>query len=710
MEEKSKTPSYDELSKLYTDGESCDKDIFSEMRSNILLCAGDYFSKKNAKWWSRIRTAKDVPSEQKVRLSKNHLHRISRTYVNNIISQSPGVMPTPNNPKELQDQKAAELNKSVWEYAKYQNHLKMKTQSWCKDFIEIGEVATKIYWNPMAGRFIGYEQQVDVNEQPMIDEAGAPVSTGKAVFSGDLEFEPVYGFNLIRPSSAKTMREAPWLCIRKMVGVDELKAMVGDDEDKVKSIQASRDETFFVFDGSKSEYKQSKDQTMLKEFYFRPCYDYPHGWYSIVACGKIMFEGELPYGIFPICYEGFDEIQTTPRHRSIIKQLRPYAAEVSRSASKMAEHQVTLGDDKIILQNGSKMTTGPQLPGIRSLFVSGQAPTILEGRTGAQYLDYMNSQIAEMYQVANLDYDSAEKEGGQDAYANLFRSMREKKKFSIYAEKFEAFLVQVCDIYLQLAKQYFDANMLIPQIGKSEYINIDEFKSQEKLCYQIKIEPVSDDMTSMMGRTLQLNHLVQYAGSQMAPDQLGRIIRNMPFANTEEIYRDLTLDDDTATNIMLMIERGQMPSPHKNDNGDYILKRMAARQKQSDYYLLSPQTQAMYDQTMQYYEQIEAQRAMEIKQAQSEFIPAGGALLAVDYYVPDPNNKTRTIRARVPAEAIDWLIKHLESQGSTQSQIAQQTTGVQSDLARMLQQNGQAGAGMPMPNQMGPQGSGGLLQ
>jgi len=713
MEEKPKTPSYDELSRLYTEGESCDKDLFAEMRSNILLTAGDYYSKKNLRWNNRIRTVKDIPNDTKVRLTKNHLHRISRTYINNIIAQAPGVTTVPNNPKELQDQKAAELNKSVWEYAKYQHGLKMRTQSWCKDFIDIGEVATKIYWNPQAGRFIGYEAQVDeATGEVMKDEYGNPVPTRKAVFSGDLVFESVYGFNIIRPSNAKTMAEAPWLCIRKMVGLDDLKALVGGDEDMQKAIQASKDETFFVFDGGRTEtgYRQSDNETMLKEFYFRPCVDYPNGWYSIVACGKILFEDELPYGIFPIVYEGFDEIQTTPRHRSIMKQLRPYAAEISRSASKMAEHQVTLGDDKIILQNGSKMTTGPQLPGIRSLFVTGQAPTVMEGRTGAQYLEYMNSQIAELYQVANLDYDSVEKDQGADPYANLFKSMREKKKFSIYADKFENFLIKVCDTYLQLAKHYFDENMLIPAIGKSEYINIPEFKSQEKLCYQIKVEAVSDDMTSTMGRTLQLNHILQYVGQNLEKDDIGKIIRHMPFANTEEIYGDFTLDYDTATNIMLALERGEMPTPGKNDNGAYILKRLSSRQKQSDYKLLPPQVQAGYDQIMMYYEQLEAQKAMAIKQAQSEFIPSGGALLAVDYYVPDPNNKTRTIRARVPAEAIDWLFKQLEAQGSTQAQIAQQTTGVQSDLARMLLQNGQAPAGMPMPNQMGPTGPGGVLQ
>lgn len=691
----SKTLSIDELNRLYHDGESCDKDVFAEQRSSVLLVSGEHYQKKTSRFWNRIRDAKELSQDQKLRLTQNHLHKISNIFVNNIISQSPGVTPVPNNPKELQDQKAAELNKAVWEYAKDKLNLKIKALSEAKDFFDIGEVACKIYWNPHAGRFIGYEQEVDELGNPAFDESGEPVSTGKAVFTGDLVDERIFAFNLIRAAEAKTMEESPWLCIRKMVSLKELKCLVGDDEEKQKMIQGSQDDTFLIFDGTKSSaYSKSENQTMLKEFYFRPCYEYPNGYYYFAVQGGVLFEGELPYGIFPIVYQGCDEIPTTARHRSPLKQARPYQIEINRSFSKMAEHQVSLGDDKVILQNGSKVTSGPHLPGIRAMYVTGMAPTILEGRSGNQYLEYGLSRIKELYEVMGVAEDYEQKDSGADPFANLYKSIRNKKKFSVYAEKFEHYLKNKCKTYLELAKEYFDENMLIPAIGRSEYINIAEFKNQEPLCFQIKIEPQSDDIETMMGRHLTLNHILQYSSQQLAKDDIGKIIKLMPFANHEEAFSDLTIDYDTATNIILALDRGEVPMPRKQDNGEYILKRLSSRQKQSDYNLLAPQIQGNYDQMIQYYEQLEAEKAQEIKAAQSEFIPANGAMIKVDYYVPDPTNKTRSIRATLPAESIDWLIKQLETQGSSQQALASQTTLVQSQIARMLTNNDAMNSGM----------------
>lgn len=685
--EQPKNKSIDELNRLYKEGKECDSEVFAEQRSNILLAAGEHYSRKQSKFWNRLRDSRELSNEQKLRLTKNHIHKISKTYINNIITQAPGVTPVPNNPKELQDQKAAELNKSVWQFAKTQHGLKIRTQTDAKNFIEIGEVACKIFWDPMAGRFMGYEQQVDEMGQPAFDqETGEPVSTGKAVFAGDLVFEDIYGFNLIRPAEAKRMAEAKWMAIDKMMNLQDLKALVGEDEDKLKLVKGSMDETFLVFDGAKSNYGKSENQTLLREFYFRPCYEYPNGYYYICVQDGILFEGELPFGIFPIVYEGCDEISTTPRHRSILKQARPYQVEINRASSKIAEHQVTLGDDKVILQNGSKITQGPHLPGIRTMFVTGMAPTILEGRTGDQYLNYVNSQISELYQIMNVMEDSEEKQDqGSDPFANLYKSIRQKKKFAIYAEKFENFQVNKCKLYLELAKQYFDENMLIPAIGRSEYINISEFKNQEPLSSQIKVEPVSDDVETMMGRHLSLNHILQYSGQALSKDDIGKIISQMPFANSEGIFSDLTLDADMATNIILALDRGQVPRPGKQDKSDYITKRLSARQKQADYELLDPQIRANYDQMIEYYEQIEAEKMQAIKAAEADFIPSSGAMIKVDYYVPDPKQPSRSVRATLPAESIDWLIKRLGEQGSAQELLAGQTTTVQSDIARMLQ-------------------------
>lgn len=673
-----------ELNKLHEDAEGVDREIFAEQRSNVLLVSGEHYTRRRSKYWNRVRDSKDLTVDQKLRLTKNHIQKITKTYINNIISLSPGVAILPNNESEIQDRKSAELNDSVWQYLKKKNNIKLKIQQWCKDYIDIGEVAVKIFWDPNAGKFLGHRAKMDEMGQPVLDDQGQMVPD-EPVFSGDLVYERVFGANLRRDPGAKSMEDAKWLEIIKMVRVDELKEMVEGDEDKTKMIQESTDETFIVFDGNQQNYSQTKDQTMLREFYFKPCAEYPNGYFYIAVQSGILFEGELPFGLFPIVYQGFDEIQTSARGRSIVKLLRPYQIEINRAGSKIAEHQVTLGDDKIISSPGAKMTRGVDMPGVRNIQVSGPPPTILAGRSGEQYFAYLQAQISEMYEVSNISEDSEVKEGA-DPFAQLFASIKNKKKFIIYAEKFEYFLKDICFLSLELGKNYFTEDMLIPMIGRNEYVNISEFKTTKDLCYSIKCEPRVDDIDTMMGKQMVLNQIIQYAGGKLSPDQLGKLIRVMPFADVDEAVSDLTMNFDATENMLLALDRGEQPSVLKYVDPEYVLKRLTSRQVKADYKLLSDQIKNNYDMLIQLYEMQKAKQMQDIQQAQSGFIPSGGARIKVDYYVPDPSNKDRSVRATLPAEAIDWIIQKLAQQGSAQATMSELPQGAQSDIAQKFNQ------------------------
>jgi hypothetical protein len=448
----------EDLNQLYLDGDSCDQELFAEQRSNILLVMGEHYMKRGSKFWNRIRNAKDINEEQKLRLTKNHIGRIAKNYVNNITMYAPGVAISPKNESELQDQKSAELHSAVWQDYKVRHNLNAQSNMWAKDFIEIGESFVKIFWDPSGGKFQGYKQEVDEMGQPVFDETGAMKASKDPVFSGDIVIERHFAFNILRAKEAKSFDDSKVVIIRKMVSVEELKCKYKDDPEKLKFIETSSDETYKVFDGSRGAYVESKDELMLKEYYFRPCYDYPMGFFYIATTAGILEKGELPLGIFPIKRAGFDEAATSPRARAIIKQLRPYQAEVNRTASKMAEHQITLGDDKILIQSGTTLSPGATLPGVRSYKYTGMTPTILAGRAGDQYLGYMQAQIKEMYDVAEMQLDSETLPAQLDPYAMLFQSMRQKKKFSIYAMKFENFLIEICKTVLELAKAYYDDN------------------------------------------------------------------------------------------------------------------------------------------------------------------------------------------------------------------------------------------------------------
>lgn len=677
-----------ELNKQYREAEECDKGVYADQRSNLQLVAGEHYSKKNSKYWDRIRDNQGLSQEQKLRLTKNHVYKISKIRTNIILSHAAGVRVLPSNESELQDQKSAELNQSVWEHGKEKLQFRKRVHEFASDFFNIGEVAAKLYFDPSKGEFKGYEQAVDEMGGPIVDEMGQPVAGEKAIFTGAICSERIFGMNLLRDPAAKSMDESPFLGIRRVINVDKLKEMVGDDEEKLKMIAATKDETYVVFDSVKNDYFKDAGVTTLREWYFRPCPEYPQGYYYIFIDGGILWDGELPFGLFPILYQGHDEMQTTARHKSPLKQLRPNQIEINRAASKVAEQQITLGDDKIVLVNGSKMSKGSEFPGLRSMTVTGQAPVVVSGRAGDQYFPYIEAQIAELYDLAELS-EVLEDQGQSDPWGELFKSVKQKKKFIVDAEKFEFFLKDYCQLYLALAKNYWDEDMVIQAVGRNEAINITEFKNTSSQCYQIKVEPMSDDIETMMGKQLMLNHVLQYSSGQLSREDIGKLIRLMPYANNEKSFDDFTLNYDRATNMILQLDRGQAPTPNMYDDGPYMIKRLTARMSQGDFDTLHPEIKTNYEKTVSLYEDLEAEKQKKLHAAEADFIPTDGPMIKVGWYIKDPTNSGRSIQATLPANSINWLVDRLEQQGTNQQQLMSiHNVGALSEIAAKFKQQG----------------------
>lgn len=712
MAEAKKKHTIDELNALYSKSIECDREIFAEQRSNVMLIAGKHYTGKDSKALSKLRDTREIPSDTRIRLTKNHIQRIAKMYLNHIVSAAPGIKIIPRNEKEIQDQKSAQLNDSVWQFSADNMNFPMKVISFAKDYVDLGESATKIFWNPHAGEFKGYEQAVDeLTDTPVVDpETGEMVpDESKPVFTGRLEIEKILSTNLLRDENSTSMDDSPWLGIRKMVPHEDAKKIVGNDPEKLKMIEPSQREEFMVFDPNTTNFNTVKGQTLFIEYFFRPCMAYPKGYFFITTKHGILFEGELPFGIFPIEYVGFDESQSSPRHHSIVKQLRPYQMEINRTASKIAEHQVT-SDDKILIQSGTKIASGGILPGVRAIQYSGTAPTVLEGRAGAQYLDYMANQISEMYDVANLN-EEEKTPNTADPYGLLFRSVKEQKKFTIYVEKFEHYIKRIVTTYLRLAKHYLPDDMVIPMIGKNEAVNIQEFRSTQDLRTQVKVMPMSDDVNTMFGKWLAINHAIQYAGNSLGKEDIGRLMRQVPFGNFEESFGDFTLDYDLANNFILAMERGENPQPSPADNKEYMIKRLQKRIRESDFKFLPPQVQQAFVQAKETYTQMDADEKLALQRAQQGFIPTDGPLIKTDLQVEEPNTTggTKTTRKAFRISSLQWLEKQLQAQGSmieTTSEFDQATqTQIAEKLSNQMEQAPTPGPvpdfglNQPMPNQ-----------
>ena len=687
-----------ELNSLYLDGDSIDQEVFAEMRSNILLNSGEHYNRRQSNFYKRIRDSKELSLEQKLRLTKNHVQNICKKYVNNIMAHQPGVGFTPRVEDDLHCQKNTEFHKKLWQDAKEKYTLDDKMDDWCDDFVQVGEVTVKIFYDPNAGAILGFNPVIDEESgMPTLNEFQEAIpDPSKPVFEGMFIFEEVYGFNLLRPSECKDLRQSEWLCIRKMANKDELKARFKDQPDIAKYVVTSQDETYLVFDGSRGAYRKTKNQVMLREYYFRPCSLYPHGYFYITTKEGILSEGELPGGIFPIITAPFERIQTTPRGRSPVKHMRPYQAEINRSASKIAEHQITLGDDKLILTNTTKVSAGVSLPGVRTVNVSGgPSPTILAGRSGEQYSGYMKDNITEMYQVMNVEEDAEEVAQNMDPYILLYRAARQKKKFGRWIKRFEKFIIEVCKTYLRLAKLQMTDDAICKAIGEDERANIPEFRNSDDLSFNINIEAEADDIETKFGKQIVFNHTLQYVGSQLTRADIGKIMREAPYANSEGAFDDMTLDYDLSEDEILALDRGETPPISQTDNHQYLLTKLKARMRKRDFRYLSPMIQNNYQQKVMAHEQFISFQLQQQQRAESGFIPTGGYSVTCQMYATDPSDPTgkKTSPVRVPYQSLQWLVQQLQAQGQGQQEIAAMDPSTQSDIMGMM--NGAPRLGMP---------------
>lgn len=665
-----------DLNKMFEDGVTQDKEIFAEQRSHVLLINGDHYSKRNWKWLEHVRQNTTLDTDQKIRLTRNHMNRIHKNYVNKIVSLAPSTHIDPQNEKERKDQKAAQLNSAVWNGIKYRQKFSDKVHRWAGSYTGIGELFVLASWDWDKGYF--------KKAEPKLDQFGEQIGEDH-LYTGDIVWEEIFGFNIFRPKSATNLDDAPWLGIQKMVEKVILERKYGNDEQKKGMIEPDGKTTYLVFDDS--GYKESKDTVLVKTIYMRPSAEFKNGYYYMFTSAGVLEQGELPAGLFPIRYCLFDEVPTHPRGRSTFKQLKPYQVEINRVGSKMAEHQITLGDDKLVMSNGGKMQAGGQLNGVRGITVTGQNPMVIPGRTGEQYLGYANSIIEELYQVAMISEElESEAPSTVDPYALLLTSSRWKSRFAINIQKFERFLVELTELSLDLYRHFVEDDTLIKDIGTGEIINISEFKNSEKLCYQIKITPGEEDLESRIGKKMSIDRYIQYSAGQLQKEDLGKFLRLDPYLNKEKMFEDFTMDYDNAENDMLQLDRGQMPlvTPYKYTDINYIIKKLSGRMGQSDYQFMPPEVHALYDQLMQTYQQMLQQKIIDEAALNAQFIPTGGALVRADLWIQDPMKPDKQVRASFPYEALNWLKERLEAQGMTQEALVQQRDGLIMDMANKL--------------------------
>ena len=647
------------LNRMYQESDAALNSHFAEIRSNILLDVGFHHPRFDRYGNQRGVAFRDRNRSNAIRITKNHIQYITKYIRNSIQNRAPGGAIMPRNKRELRDNKSAQLNRSVWEWHKDISDFDEFLESIIQSFVVEGECYGKIFWDPDQGPVIGMKEIEHVKDDGDIYYEQVPIREGRLIN----ELVPAY--NLLTNPDANCLNDVRWVCIRKQMARKQLEDKYADDPEKLEIVKKSANNRFQFFDAITGIYSDQEDTVQVREYYIKPTNEYPEGYYYFTTQDGILNEGPLPDG-FPIFTGLFDPSPQNPRGYGPIKQAKPYQIEVNRCAAAVITESIVLGHSTVIYQAGSKLSTASIGNGLKGLQYSSAKPDVIPGRSGEQYIDYMNQQIAEMYQICNVPNINEDKEktaSNNDAQAMLFRSMRDKLRFSLYAEKIEKLIIKMMEYSLKVLRSNLPDEVLIPVIGKDEAVNIAEFRNTSPQSYQIRIEPRTDDFTSMMGKSMQLQQVMQYMGSQLSPEQIAEVARELPFLNESAAFNDMSVDKDQADAIILALDRGEQPFFFDSANHAYMIQRLTRRMNETDFPLLAQPIQLAYQERVDIHAQFQAKQNQEAQMATAGYIPTSGGLTSCDTYIETAEGKQQ--RLRVPNDALRWLNDKLIQQGTS---------------------------------------------
>lgn len=695
------TPDY--LDSLYNQANSLDQPIFDRFVSYGRLTSGDHFYQQANKAITRSASWKSEP-KARLRLVQNHISRFVNVWSNSILDLSPDVDVIPDNPREEKDKKAASLNRSVKAHIIEESDFYSLQEELVKDFISLGESIIKISFEPQAGPLVPGQIRKFLDKQ-----TGEVVEMQDQMPCGEIKFARIEPENLLRDPMGRNWNDARWLCHRHTLNKSDLikmiKEMYANDPDAINSkinSLSDTDEQVNMYDGTDNMYlnEEKNKKILVREFYWRPCAEYPKGLYVMATKGAELFQSELPAGVFPIEIINFESNHGTPRGESRIKQLAPVQLEINRCVSKIAEAQITLGDDKIITTAGSKVAEINKYEGVRLFQVTGgTVPQIMEGRSGNQYLDHLMNQVATFDLLADIPQVSEDKMATLDPFAIFFLTSRQKKRFAKHATKFERFLIKIWKKTLKIHKRLIHPNAVIQILGASEKINMDEYKSQDDLGFQVKLKARTEDPESLIAKQFQINQFMQYGNLNEA--DFGVLAKESPFLDKSDLALKSTLKADRAQNMILKLDKGKDLGMSPADDPGYMLQRLDTRMSQPDFDEITYRTpdgfvintemiQGLYMQKRQQYLQLQAQRMQEKMQMEKGMIPTTGNRVKIQMY-DSKMNKDGSIGMKqiaIPNDALEYLIKRLQAQETTAASLQQFDSQTQADLSsQMTSQN-----------------------
>ena len=459
----------------------------------------------------------------------NHIAPIVETRISKICSNTPNVTVVPASSDES-DVESAKLSKDILMSVANRVNL-VDIEKTATTWSEIcGTVFYKVVWNTNTGKMVATDEN------------------GKAIKEGDVEIEVVSPFEIFPDNlSCERMEDMKSIIHAKAVSVDEIKSLWGVDVDAEKVNAFTLDSQSGNLGGlgydahiNKVSNIELNNHCVLIERYTRPTENDPNGRLTIVAGGRLLYDGELPYlndelnnRTFPFVKQISNYMPGSFFGVSVIDRLIPIQRAYNAVRNRKHEFFNRAVMNVLAVEDGSVDTDELEVEGLSPGKVlvyrqGSKVPEIMQNPKQTLEFDAEEERLLQEFKtvsgVSDMMTDSYAQYTNMSGVALQLLAEQDMSRLSTAVDSTKLAVKTVAKYILRLYKQYAVIPRLLKIAGESGDIQL-YYWDQNEICSDDVVFDVSNNSTdNLVQKRTMLMDLIKEG---LMFDEEGRFSQSM---------------------------------------------------------------------------------------------------------------------------------------------------------------------------------------
>jgi len=515
----------------------------------------------------------------------NHIAPIVETRISKICSNTPSVTVVPASSDES-DVESAKLSKEIVNSVANRVNL-IDIEKTATTWSEIcGTVFYKVVWNTNTGKMVATDE------------------LGQAIKEGDVDIEVVSPFEIFPDNlSCERIEDMKSIIHARAVEIDEIKSQWGIAVDSENVHAFSLDHNAGNLGGlgynahiNKVANVELKNHCVVIERYNRPSKNYPDGRLTVVAGGKLLYDGDMPYLNGELSSRTFPFVKQISNYMpgsffgvSVVDRLIPVQRAYNAVRNRKHEYFNRSVMNVLAVEDGSVDTDELEIEGLSPGKVlvyrqGSKIPEIMQNPKMNLGFDEEEERLLQEFKtvsgVSDMMSDSSAQYSTMSGVALQLLAEQDLSRLSTAIDSTKLAIKTVAKFILRLYKQYAVIPRLLKISGDAGDVQMYYWDQNEICSDDVVFDTSADTNDSLVQRRTMLLDLIKEGllydeNGTFSPSTRKKCLDLLGFGMWEDVVDLNTLQINRAKEENILIEKEELEILPIDDHKIHIDEHIA---------------------------------------------------------------------------------------------------------------------------------------